>query len=100
MKLRAFPFTLLALRPAAAAIGMAVIGAAAQAAESAVVVSRAVLSRRAGRRAAESDPYAVDNAQLVAQFAWMKDNGYRVVSLDDVIAAREGRRRCRRKRWC
>jgi len=38
------------------------------------------------------DPYAVDSAQLVAQFAWMKDNGYNVVSFDDVIAAREGRR--------
>ncbi len=92
MKLRAFPFMLLALRPAAAAIGMAVIGAAAQAAESAV--SYRVLCYHDVQEDVRlnPDPYAVDNAQLVAQFAWMKDNGYRVVSLDDVIAAREGRR--------
>ena len=38
------------------------------------------------------DPYAVDTAQLVSQFAWMKENGYHVVSLDDLIAARDGRR--------
>jgi len=40
----------------------------------------------------EPDPYAVDTAQLVAQFAWLKENGWRVVALDDVIAAREGRK--------
>lgn len=38
------------------------------------------------------DPYAVDTAQLVSQFAWLRENAYKVVSLDDVIAAREGRR--------
>ena len=38
------------------------------------------------------DPFAVDTAQLVSQFAWLKENGYSVVGLDDVIAAREGRR--------
>ena len=38
------------------------------------------------------DPYAVDTAQLVAQFAWLKENGFHAISLDDVIAAREGRR--------
>ncbi len=38
------------------------------------------------------DPYAVDAGQLALQFAWLRENGYRVVSLDDVIAAREGRR--------
>jgi poly-beta-1,6-N-acetyl-D-glucosamine N-deacetylase len=38
------------------------------------------------------DPYAVDSGQLVAQFAWLKDNGYHVVSLEDVLAARDGRR--------
>src|SRR5258708_799781 len=38
------------------------------------------------------DPYAVDTAQLVAQFAWLKENGFHMISLDDVIAAREGRR--------
>jgi poly-beta-1,6-N-acetyl-D-glucosamine N-deacetylase len=40
----------------------------------------------------DPDPYAVDTAELVSQFAWLKENGYRVVSLDDVLAAREGRR--------
>lgn len=38
------------------------------------------------------DPYAVDTAQLVAQFAWMKENGVQVIGMDDVIAAREGRK--------
>jgi biofilm PGA synthesis lipoprotein PgaB len=38
------------------------------------------------------DPYAVDAGQLAMQFAWLKENGYRVVSLDDVIAAQQGRR--------
>ena len=40
----------------------------------------------------EPDPFAVDTAALVSQFAWLKENGYRVISLDDVIAAREGRK--------
>ncbi len=38
------------------------------------------------------DPFAVDTAQLVSQFAWLKENGYRVISLDEVIAAHAGRR--------
>src|SRR5579859_7260928 len=38
------------------------------------------------------DPYAVDTAQLVAQFAWLKQNGFHMIGLDDVIAAREGKR--------
>lgn len=38
------------------------------------------------------DPFAVDTAQLVSQFAWLKENGFHVLSLDDVIAAREGKR--------
>ncbi len=38
------------------------------------------------------DPFAVDTAQLVSQFAWLKENGYRAVGMDDVIAAREGRK--------
>jgi biofilm PGA synthesis lipoprotein PgaB len=37
------------------------------------------------------DPYAVDAGQLASQFAWLKENGYRVVSLDDVISAQQGR---------
>jgi poly-beta-1,6-N-acetyl-D-glucosamine N-deacetylase len=39
-----------------------------------------------------ADPYAVDTAQLVSQFAWMKENGFHMIGLDDVIAAREGKR--------
>ncbi|HEX7813296.1 MAG TPA: poly-beta-1,6-N-acetyl-D-glucosamine N-deacetylase PgaB [Burkholderiales bacterium] len=38
------------------------------------------------------DPFAVDAAQLVSQFAWLKENGYHVIGMDDVIAAREGRK--------
>jgi biofilm PGA synthesis lipoprotein PgaB len=92
MKLRAFPFALLALQLAASGMGMAMIGAAAQAAEGAA--SYRVLCYHDVQEDVRLNPdrYAVDSAQLVAQFAWMKDNGYRVVSLDDVIAAREGRR--------
>lgn len=40
----------------------------------------------------QPDPYAVDAGQLAAQFSWLKENGYRVVSLDEVIAAQQGRR--------
>src|SRR5258708_606384 len=92
MKLRAFPFALLALQFAASGMGMAMIGAAAQAAEGGA--SYRVLCYHDVQEDVRWNPdrYAVDSAQLVAQFAWMKDNGYRVVSLDDVIAAREGRR--------
>src|SRR5262245_34102940 len=38
------------------------------------------------------DLFAVDTAELVSQFSWLKENGYQVIGLDDVIAAREGRR--------
>ena len=38
------------------------------------------------------DPFAVDTAALVSQFAWLRENGYHVVRLDDVIAEREGRK--------
>lgn len=38
------------------------------------------------------DPYAVDTAELVSQFSWLKENGYRVVSFDDIIAAHAGKR--------
>ena len=40
----------------------------------------------------QPDPYAVDAGQLALQFAWLKENGFRVVSLDEVIAAQQGRR--------
>lgn len=36
------------------------------------------------------DPYAVDTAALVRQFAWLRGNGYTPVSLDDIINARKG----------
>jgi peptidoglycan/xylan/chitin deacetylase (PgdA/CDA1 family) len=36
------------------------------------------------------DPYAVDSAALVAQFAWLRGNGYTPVSLADILAARAG----------
>ena len=36
------------------------------------------------------DPYAVDSGALVAQFAWLRGNGYVPVSLDAIIAARQG----------
>src|SRR5262245_49467223 len=38
------------------------------------------------------DLFAVDTAELVAQFSWLQENGYSVIGLDDVIAAREGRK--------
>jgi len=38
------------------------------------------------------DPYAVDDGALVAQFAWLRGNGYTPVSLDDILAARAGGR--------
>lgn len=36
------------------------------------------------------DPYAVDSAALVRQFAWLRGNGYTPVSLDDIVSARNG----------
>lgn len=36
------------------------------------------------------DPYAVDSAALVRQFAWLRGNGYTPVSLGDILAARDG----------
>lgn len=39
-----------------------------------------------------NDRYAVSRDNLARHFAWLRDNGYRVVSVDDVMAAREGRR--------
>jgi biofilm PGA synthesis lipoprotein PgaB len=36
------------------------------------------------------DPYAVDTAALVRQFAWLRGNGYTPVSLDEIVAARQG----------
>jgi biofilm PGA synthesis lipoprotein PgaB len=36
------------------------------------------------------DPFAVDTAALVRQFAWLRGNGYTPVSLDQIVAARQG----------
>ncbi|MDB5805203.1 MAG: pgaB [Betaproteobacteria bacterium] len=36
------------------------------------------------------DPYAVDSGALVAQFAWLRGNGYTPVSLQAIIDARNG----------
>ncbi len=40
----------------------------------------------------DPDPYAVSTRQLLQQFEWLRENGYTPVSLDDVVAAREGER--------
>ena len=36
------------------------------------------------------DPYSVDDGALVAQFAWLRGNGYTPVSLDEIVLARKG----------
>jgi biofilm PGA synthesis lipoprotein PgaB len=36
------------------------------------------------------DPSAVDSAALARQFAWLRGNGYVPVSLDEIVAARQG----------
>jgi biofilm PGA synthesis lipoprotein PgaB len=36
------------------------------------------------------DPYAVDATALVAQFSWLRDNGYTPVSVERILAARRG----------
>jgi poly-beta-1,6-N-acetyl-D-glucosamine N-deacetylase len=41
---------------------------------------------------ARPDSHSVDVTQLVTQFSWMRENGYKPVSLSDVIAAREGKK--------
>ena len=38
----------------------------------------------------DRDPDAISTDHLIAHFDWLKANGYRVVSLDDVIKARQG----------
>ena len=39
-----------------------------------------------------ADAETVSTADLVAQFAWMREHGYHPISIDDVLAARDGRR--------
>lgn len=46
---------------------------------------------RAQVAAVDDDPYVISRANLARHFAWLKENGYRVVSVDAVLAAREGR---------
>jgi biofilm PGA synthesis lipoprotein PgaB len=38
----------------------------------------------------DRDPDATSTDHLIQHFDWLKANGYRVVSLDQVIAARQG----------
>lgn len=40
----------------------------------------------------DADPFAVTTAELVEQFEWLGAHGYHPVSVDDLVAAREGRR--------
>ena len=42
--------------------------------------------------AAESGIMTIDTRSLVAHFSWLREHGYRVVSLDDIVAANEGKR--------
>jgi len=37
-----------------------------------------------------ADPFAVDSSALVAQFSWLRENGFVPVSLDAIVAARNG----------
>jgi biofilm PGA synthesis lipoprotein PgaB len=41
---------------------------------------------------AEPDPYAVSTRQLAQQFEWLRENGYHVIAVDDILAARTGQR--------
>lgn len=42
--------------------------------------------------AADQRFLSVRTSALVEQFAWLKDNGYNVISMDDVIAAQQGKK--------
>ena len=44
------------------------------------------------RDAGKSDSTAISTDHLIAHFEWLRANGFRIVSLDDVIAARRGER--------
>jgi biofilm PGA synthesis lipoprotein PgaB len=39
-----------------------------------------------------ADPYAISAQNMAMQFAWLRDNGYRIVALDQVLAALDGGR--------
>lgn len=36
------------------------------------------------------DPYAISTRRLVQHFEWLRENGYTVISVDDILAARAG----------
>jgi len=38
----------------------------------------------------DRDQYAVSTSNLIAQFSWLRDNGFRPVSVDDIIRAENG----------
>jgi len=40
----------------------------------------------------DPDGMTVSTTNLAAQFAWLRENGYKVVGIDDLLAAREGKR--------
>ncbi|MFP5441381.1 MAG: poly-beta-1,6-N-acetyl-D-glucosamine N-deacetylase PgaB [Gammaproteobacteria bacterium] len=40
----------------------------------------------------DDDPYAISRANLARHFEWLKQNDYQVVRVDDVLAARDGKR--------
>jgi biofilm PGA synthesis lipoprotein PgaB len=40
----------------------------------------------------DADQYAVSTRNLIAQFTWLRDNGFRPVGIDDIVAAYEGQR--------
>jgi biofilm PGA synthesis lipoprotein PgaB len=82
---------------AAMLLAMRMAGAAAQAPPApqpmpAVPNSFTVLSYHEARDDVRDypDPYAVDASGLVAQFGWLRANGYTPVALDDIIASRQG----------
>ena len=36
------------------------------------------------------NPYSISTRQLAEQFEWLKENGFRVIKIDDILAARAG----------
>lgn len=40
----------------------------------------------------DPDGMTVSTANLTAHFAWLRENGYKVIDIDDLLAAREGKR--------
>lgn len=46
----------------------------------------------AGQAPISADALEVNTRELVTQFAWLREHGYTVISLDDVLAAKEGKK--------